>query len=80
MTITVKELIAKLREYDPDAVVIAPTSNFEKGQSDTDINIYALRVKRTRERFTDAFDHEDYHSEVYRTDANGISAVRIYGS
>lgn len=77
---TVKELIEELKTHSPEAIVIAPTSNFEKGQSDTDIQLYAVKVKRISERFTDAFDHESYTASVYRTDSKGMAAVRIYGS
>lgn len=75
----VKDLIEKLGEFDPDAVVIVTSSNFELGGSDVEVSFahqYDSGKCEVR-TFMDAFDYERYDTKVYSIVGGNESVVLI---
>jgi hypothetical protein len=62
----VKDLIARLQEMDPEAIVVSPSSNFELNGSIVEARVSQYKGKRKTEGFRDAFDGISYSKEVYR--------------
>ncbi len=63
----VKEIIEKLQQCDPEATVITSSSNFELRNADIEVTCvhqYDTGKKEIR-TFTDAFDYEDYDTEIW---------------
>ena len=66
MTLTVKELIEKLKTMDPEAIVVSPSSNFEIGSNAlVDPSVYQFKGKIVEQTFRDAFDGGSYNKKVY---------------
>ena len=66
-----KELIKILQE-DPEAEVVVTTGNFEMGHSKVRLDhVLKWRMKNVRRIFRDAFDGDQYSSEVFEIDEKG---------
>lgn len=76
---TAQELINKLKEFPPDAEVLVPTSNFEKGNSSVSAQyVTKQKMRKESKRFRDAFDGESYDSFVWvYDDKNGEECISM---
>lgn len=74
----VKELIAFLSNLDPEMEVIKPSENFEMNYANVKAR-YPMPIKMSPilETFRDAFDGEEYRSEVWKMDDQGQEVILL---
>ena len=76
---TVKDLIEKLKELDPEATVITASSNFELNGADVEVTfVHQYREGTLKQKiFRDAFDGESYSKWIWSISGGSIPVVYI---
>jgi hypothetical protein len=75
----VKDLIEKLKEMDPEAIVITQSDNFEMNGSDVPISlVHQYETGSTKiTKFWDAFDGGSYDSVTYSIFGGDLKVVYL---